>query len=355
MAAANIISVIGTGITLLSFLLDNVPSGDEQTKLSYIIANDGANGDLSSAGGDLPDVRLWDETAEFLGANYDDGYCGEGVTTCTTDVDTQEAATYTLFSGNNDAICIAWTGLSWAGGQKKYGFHPGNWAHACDQTSFNNGYWYYAGTQVPGISYEDDVFCAWVDKDGDIPTTGFQVHWPEFDGDNSQQQNLDYYCREQPPVWFHTESDPGSIFHWTQKRDLFARDPSIKMSPAANLRANGERNQQQREEAKRAQGEHLAKRFEKDPRIIKSHWAKHLATELCNPDGHAAGQSFVSYEEKKFCHMPTKTVYSFCETTDEGVCWSDADNKVVVRDPTTARLPAPDMGHVSKIIVWGPE
>ena len=66
MAAANIISVIGTGITLLSFLLDNVPDGPDQTKISYIIANDGANGDLSDAGGDLPDVRLWDETGEFL-------------------------------------------------------------------------------------------------------------------------------------------------------------------------------------------------------------------------------------------------------------------------------------------------
>jgi hypothetical protein len=141
MAAANIISVIGTGITLLSFLLDNVPDGEDQAKLSYIIANDGAGGDLSNAGGDLPDVRLWDDTGEFLSASYDPGYCGEGVTTCTTDVNTQEAPTYALFTGNNDAICIAWTGLSWAGRQKKYGFHPGNWAHACAQTSHNYGIW----------------------------------------------------------------------------------------------------------------------------------------------------------------------------------------------------------------------
>ncbi|KAK6212160.1 hypothetical protein QIS74_10114 [Colletotrichum tabaci] len=350
MAAANIISVIGTGITLLSFLLDNVPSGSEQTKLSYIIANDGGGGDLSDAGGNLPDVRLWDETAEFLGANYDGNHCDEGVTTCTTDVNTQEAATYTLFSGNNDAICIAWTGLSWPGGQKKYGFHPGNWAHACDHTPHNNGYWYYAGTQVPGINYQDDVFCAWVDKDGDIPTTGFQVHWPEFDGDNSPTQSLDYYCREKPPVWFHTESDPGSIWHWTRKRDLFSRNPSIKMSPAEGPQA-----EKRRQETRQAQGERLAKHFEKDPRIVKSYWAKHSATELCNPEMHAAGQSFVSYEEKKFCHMPTKTIYSFCEATENGACWSDADNRVVVRDSRTARLPVPDLSHISETIVWGPE
>ena len=143
MAAANIISVIGTGITLLSFLLDSVPSGEtEKAKVSYIIANDGANGDLTDAGGDLPDIRHWDETAEFLGATYDPGHCDEGVTTCTTEVNTQQAVTYTLLTGNNNAICIAWTGLSWAGGQQKYGFHPGNWAHACDESGYESGYWY---------------------------------------------------------------------------------------------------------------------------------------------------------------------------------------------------------------------
>ena len=36
---------------------------------------------------------------------------------------------------------------------------------------------YYAAQKVPGIKNEDEVFCAWVDKNGDVETTGFQVHW----------------------------------------------------------------------------------------------------------------------------------------------------------------------------------
>ncbi|KAM0330575.1 hypothetical protein ACHAQA_003523 [Verticillium albo-atrum] len=349
MAAANIISVIGTGITLLSFLLDNVPSGSEKAKVSYIIANDGGGGDLTDAGGDLPDVRLWDETAEFLGGSSDPGHCGEGVTTCTTEVNTQEAATYTLFTGNNDAICIAWTGLSWAGGQKKYGFHPGNWAHACDQTPYNNGYWYYAGTQVPGIPYEDDVFCAWVDADGDIPTTGFQVHWPEFDGDNAPTRDLNYYCRERPPVEFRTENDPNDIWYWTQRRNAFSNDPSTATSPA------GPSPEEKKREATEKQGRRLAKRFEKDPRIVKSYSPKHKATELCDPSQHTAGQSFVSYVEEKFCYMPMKTVYPFCETSDQGPCWSDEQNEVVFQGDDAGRVGLPDLSHITETIIWGAE
>lgn len=151
--AAELISVIGTAVTLLSFLTSQIPSGPNEAEISYVIANDGAHGSLTSAGGDMPDVRMWDETAEFLGGHYDPGHCSEGFTTCTTKVNTQEAVTYTLFTGNTDAICIPWTGLSWAGGQKKYGFHPGNWAHAC-----NSGAWYVLWSQ-PLF-----VFC------GSIPT-----------------------------------------------------------------------------------------------------------------------------------------------------------------------------------------
>ena len=142
MVFAFIISVIGTSVTFLAFILNNVPEPSNKANVRYLIANDGANGDLSNAGGHLPDLRMWDETGEFLGATYDPGYCQEGSTSCVTAVDTPEAVTYTLFTGNDDAICIAWTDLTWAGRQKTYQFHPGNWAHACDFTRYPTGYWY---------------------------------------------------------------------------------------------------------------------------------------------------------------------------------------------------------------------
>lgn len=137
MATANVISIIGTAVSVLSFFLDQVPQNNDKARFSYVIANDGANGDLSNAGGNLPDLRAWDETIEYLGGDFEGEYCAEGQTACTDDVETGEAVTYTLFTGNSDAICIAWTAVSWAGGQKKYGFHPGNWAYACDAAGYN--------------------------------------------------------------------------------------------------------------------------------------------------------------------------------------------------------------------------
>ncbi|KAI9373763.1 hypothetical protein BJX61DRAFT_541431 [Aspergillus egyptiacus] len=347
-----VVSVVGTLITALGFIDANMPEGPDQTKIQYVIANDGANGALSNAGGDLPDVRLFDETGEFLGAKYDPGKCEEGYTTCTTEVNTQEAVTYTLFTGNDDAICIAWTGIAWAGGQKKYGFHPGNWAYSCDQyTDLNSGSWYYAGQAVPGIENVDDVKCAWLDKDGNQPTTAFQVHWPEFDGDKAPIESLDYYCGERPPVEFYTSDDPNTIWRWTQSR---RRDNSqlLDNSTAIEVPEAPERESKTHPASARRK-QRLGNRFENDPRVIKSHYPKHKATELCDPTKNAAGQSFVSYAEKKFCYMPSKTIYPFCETVEDGPCWSDEDNRVIVQGNNKLSEPVPDLSHISNPIVWG--
>ncbi|KNG47607.1 hypothetical protein TW65_05646 [Stemphylium lycopersici] len=340
MATANVISIIGTAVTVLTYALGKIPDGPDQAKTSYIIANDGANGDLSNAGGDLPDLRHFDETAEFIGATAKSiltcrSYCDEGYTTCTTDVNTQEAVSYTLFTANNDAICIAWTGVAWAGGQKKYSFHPGNWAYACNVSPYTSGgAWYYAGQVVPGIDYPDQVYCAWLDADGDLETTGISVHWPEFDADQSIQQDRDYYCTSNVPVEYHTEPDPSMI-----------------LPAGRRTRRHGSLNGRQENNSTRME------KFAQDPRLIKSHFANHAATELCDHSLKAAGQSFVSYAEKKFCYMPTKTLYDFCEDVESGACWSDETNKVITKNGgnnvLSNVLSVPDLSHINNVIEWG--
>ncbi|GAB1319680.1 hypothetical protein MFIFM68171_09890 [Madurella fahalii] len=184
-----IVFTLGTAVTIVSYSQDQIPTSDSGTAaVSYVIANDGANGDLTSAGGNKPDIQMWDETGEFIAIEtQDDEYSEEGWTTYTTDVSTREAPTYTLFTGNDDAICIAWAGISFPGGDQKFGFHPGQWAYACSNYGNGDGGGmrtrYYAGTSVLGLDEnEETVYCAWVDRNGDMETTGFQVHWPEFDG-----------------------------------------------------------------------------------------------------------------------------------------------------------------------------
>ena len=207
---------------------------------------------------------------------------------------------------------------------------------------------YYAGQKVPGIDNPGQVFCSWVDRNGDIPTTGFQVHWPEFDAVTTQIKSLDYYCGNKPPLHFYTNFEPSSISIWRPARNIFFRDPSVAVSPAVPSPKEKGRRAANLE----AQGQRLAKRFEQDPRIIKSHFPDHRATELCDRAKHAAGQSFVSFAEQKFCYMPTKTVFSFCETVNEGACWSDADNKVISKGNKVGVLAIPDLSHITETIVW---
>jgi hypothetical protein len=75
---------------------------------------------LSNAGGDLPDIRLFNEVGEFLGASYDPGFIEDGPTG--TDIRVQQSAeqqaAYALFTANENAIFIAYLSIVWPGEQK---------------------------------------------------------------------------------------------------------------------------------------------------------------------------------------------------------------------------------------------
>ena len=311
----------------------------------------------------MPDVRLFDETAELHGANYGGSDGLEGCSTCKTDINTQEVPTYALFSGNDDAICNAWTGVASGGRQQRYGFHAGNGAHACDRIGDRGGCWYvlmtttnskaserrrkltirrfYSGQKVPGISSEDDVFCAWIDRKGDIPTTGFSVHWPELDCDNSPDRSLNYYCNNNPSVEFRNHPGPNTIAYWLQKCNSKANTSSPgNVSEAFPLESG-------------LRSEKIMRRFEKDPMVVNSYFPKHAATELCNRSLKPAGQSFVSFAERKFCFMPTKTWYDFCEDVEEDTCWDEKVNGVVAKNVDVSKMVIPDLSHISKVVVWG--
>lgn len=200
---------------------------------------------------------------------------------------------------------------------------------------------------MPGIDYEDQVYCAWVDKNGDLPTTGFQVHWPEFDRDRSDLKDLDYYCREDPPVFFHEDYDPSIIHYWTHAK-RYSPNPRAVKSPAVF-------NTKNKRQSSAEKGRRAANAFASDPRLIKSYYPNHKASELCDRSKKAAGQSFVSYAEEKFCYMPTKTLYSFCTNVDDGACWDDAENLVITKGAANAESKSyvPDMSHIKETIVWG--
>ena len=228
---------------------------------------------------------------------------------------------------------------------------------------------YYAGTSVPGIDYnKETVYCAWVDKDGDMETTGFQVHWPEFDGrDSSTVQDTPYYCESRPPIYFRTDYDPSTVYYWPPNSRLTNNTtewsesapapapapspstPACKTPTSTHGGGGGDKGRVHAVRQKR-QSTRLGKKFDNDPRVIKSFRPNHSAAELCDPDGKAVGQSFVSYAEKMFCYMPTKTLFPFCDVVQEGACWDDATNRVVPKGRTVQEVP--DLRHITKPIVW---
>lgn len=109
---AAVIGVVSGLMTIFTFLSDNFSYEDEltgsQTTMRIVAGLDGTEG-LSNAGGDYPDVRLFGENGEFLGAEYDPGYVEDGTHYDVTIQQTSEQQpTYALFTGNTDAICIAY-------------------------------------------------------------------------------------------------------------------------------------------------------------------------------------------------------------------------------------------------------
>lgn len=224
-------------------------------------------------------------------------------------------------------------------------------------------YWdcrYYAGTSVPGLDYDrETIYCAWVDKDGDTETTGFQVHWPEYDGEAATLEEISYYCDNKPPVCFRTDYDPSTVWYWTPEGILSdpAASPNATESPPAPVGDQGgtcHSSNRGRHRGKHGAGKRrrkLGEVFASDTRIIKSRRPKHSAAELCNPNRKAAGQNFVSYAEKQFCYMPTKTLFPFCELIEHGPCWDDRTNRIVAKGLATSQ-DVPSLSHINKTIIW---
>src|ERR1700712_2521634 len=115
-AIIDIIGVLSGVLGIVQFGMDNFGDADSVgSTLKVAVGLNYANG-LDNAGGDLPDVRLFNEGGDFLGITADPGYVDDGNTgTITVDhkSDSGQQATYALFSANDDAICVAFVSITW--------------------------------------------------------------------------------------------------------------------------------------------------------------------------------------------------------------------------------------------------
>ena len=132
-----IVDILGLGLDIFDLATGNQASQTSdatKTNVRIAVALNGPTpegGSISDADGRI-DVRFFNEHGEDIGSPQVDKYCGSGNTDCeitvTTDDDhTGQQATYGLFTGNDDAICIAYTSVAWADGS--------NWAWTGDWAS----------------------------------------------------------------------------------------------------------------------------------------------------------------------------------------------------------------------------
>ena len=132
-AIINVIGVLASVLGIVQFGEDNFGNQDSGGSVVRIQTGLDSAGGLSNSGGDFPDVRLFNEVGEFLGANYDPGHIDDGTTKDVRISQTKEQqATYGLFTANNNAICIAYLSIVWPD-EQKFGW-TGDWGKECGAT-----------------------------------------------------------------------------------------------------------------------------------------------------------------------------------------------------------------------------
>ncbi|KAG5989950.1 hypothetical protein E4U43_004400 [Claviceps pusilla] len=343
-ATFGVLDAIGlfmSGLGIFSFVqhnfLDYVPPG---ANFRFALGLNGAGpfGEgLQNADGTLPDIRVFNALGDEIGKTInDDTYCKDGVVCDSLVPWVQEQPVYTLFTANADAICIAWVTATFPEGDK-YAW-TGNFGRYCPSAT-----WYYSDIYVQNDHGADKVACTWIDKNGDQPTTGIQVSWPAYASNfNGNGGKADFYCSQGPALFFHQDQDPWRIKTLPQKRNMFASNPSVEEKAFAPKPKDAK-------PKKAGYNEH----YVHDTRLVKSHANSHKASELCESKT-SVGPSFVSYKERKFCHMATKKLHSFCEDVKTGTCWDDVKHEIVHKDENGAvkRSVNPALPF-NKVILWG--
>ncbi|TGJ88660.1 hypothetical protein E0Z10_g2 [Xylaria hypoxylon] len=330
-AIVEAIGLISGVLGIVQFGLDNFSSDDSEGSTVRITVGLDFDGGLSSSGGDLPDIRLFNEVGGFLGINVDPGTVDSGKFSDITvehNDDAGSQAAYTLFSANDNAICIAAASITWPNGDK------------------------YAWVAT-GVANAPD--CLWIDANNDQPQTGFQVHWPEFvnkgdstipDTPEDQAARIDYLCNAGPPFKLRSQpdTDPKDITYWTpitrrssgsDERDVAATSYG---PPKHAVSAKYRRNNPQ------TNGTTIHDMIGMS--LVIGDSDIHKATDLCGSET-SYGPDFVNVKTGMFCRMSDKTLWPTCNGADVTDNCFNFDSQQLITNGLAARSES-----YKKVIDW---
>ncbi|KAL2870153.1 uncharacterized protein BJX67DRAFT_370502 [Aspergillus lucknowensis] len=288
MSVVEAIGVVSGILGIIQFAADNFGDTTEPgSTVKVAVALDGEAGGTSNAGGDLPDVRVWNEFGDFLAITSDPGTLSDG-TVGTVEVDHEQQGSYSLFSANDDAICIAWVTTTWseAAGGNKFAV-SGDYGAECGANWYESHMW--TNTDQ---SYQPR--CFWIDANGDQPQTGFQVHWPAYSSTAFDEGNTDptKFCND-IDFGLRTEGDPSTINFWTSAKSKSKARRSEKNERRVRARRSGQRVSWAAEQ------------------LVISDSVHHSARRLCDSET-SMGPDFAHTGERRFCDMGAKVLYPFC-------------------------------------------
>ncbi|TLD21907.1 hypothetical protein PspLS_07746 [Pyricularia sp. CBS 133598] len=319
------------------------PDSHRQTAFRIHLGLDSMEG--QNLGGHIPDVRVWDERGNFLGAFWGDDHdvpAGDFFD-FTIDLDRPHQPTYSLFSANENDVCVAYITQTLATGER-YSW-TGQWARTCGKP------WYYSSVVYDGY---DDLACTWLSMHyiDDKSVSGIQLHIHEFKYTDSNNKSIEYFCAGNPTMKFYMDFDPSEIDRWETRspkdRNLTRgivhvpgkTEDSRHRSVRRSQKNNGLDPGQQPPHISRASGPSKPQRPTEDGRrknrprsphgswLIKSRRGQ-SASLLC-ADPSSRGPDFVSYSEGLYCNMETREVLPLCDRAAGPVagCFDDGVNIV---------------------------
>ncbi|KAK1834384.1 hypothetical protein QBC39DRAFT_301213 [Podospora conica] len=341
-----VLGIFSAAMEIFNFGQDNFGSKEEDfigSTIKIAVALDG--GALSGAGGDLPDVRLFNEFGVFLGIKSDPGVVetGEvGVIKVTHNNALKQQAPYTLFSANDNAICIAMASITWPDGNQ-WGW-IGDWGRQC------NGAWYFSNVFLQGMSRQP--FCMWIDANGDMPHTGFQIHWPDFaptvppslrapEDTTGTPLTPDDLCNSGPPFELRTDSDPKDVLIALPRNQRSKR----RQQAGQRVELPAEARIRRRAANSTASGERGAPWYRQQ--LVVDYSLERSARMLCESKS-SQGPDFASYSERLFCRMSDKTLWKFCGGKRTADCYSPESQRLVV----SGALGALSSEKYAKVVTW---
>lgn len=126
----NAIGVISGVLGIFQFGMDNFAGADDKGSVLRIQLGLEVEGGATNMGGDLPDIRLFNEAGEFLGIEVDSGKIGDGIAKdVRVEQKEEQQATYALLTANDNAICIAYISITWPD-EQKFGW-TADWGKEC--------------------------------------------------------------------------------------------------------------------------------------------------------------------------------------------------------------------------------